>query len=297
MNPAWYDLLSQQSIDGIALDHIAIDERVVAYGDGFFTTMAVVAGQINWLDYHLQRIEVSCRALQLTLPALPVIERALISFAKRLQHGVLKLILCRKNQPVRGYGFVNGACHAWLKVMPSEQPLANVAHHIIIQPAAQAVCLSQQIACLPKPLAGLKLLNAQDKALASRELLEWQAGSPTIAEGLVQDVSGQWVEGTVCNVFYQLAGDNVWHTPPVTQSGVAGVMRQVILDREPSISERPLTDSDLPKLTGLFFCNAVRGIIPITALRLPDNFLPKALTHQLPKKLRYHPSIDTSLLP
>ena len=63
-----------------------------------------------------------------------------------------------------------------------------------------------------------------------------------------------------------------WYTPSMAQSGVAGVMRQVIIDglstsKDPVVI-RSLQDEDLPHLSQLFFCNALRGIIPMTSLRL-----------------------------
>ena len=58
----------------------------------------------------------------------------------------------------------------------------------------------------------------------------------------------------------------------MAQSGVAGVMRQVIID-ELSTSKNPviirsLQDEDLSHLSRLFFCNALRGIMPMTSLTL-----------------------------
>ena len=63
-----------------------------------------------------------------------------------------------------------------------------------------------------------------------------------------------------------------WYTPSMAQSGVAGVMRQVIINglstsNNPVII-RSLQDEDLPHLSQLFFCNALRGIMPMTSLRL-----------------------------
>ena len=58
----------------------------------------------------------------------------------------------------------------------------------------------------------------------------------------------------------------------MAQSGVAGVMRQVIIDslantKNPVII-RSLQDEDLPQLSQLFFCNAVRGVMPMKSLTL-----------------------------
>lgn len=290
----WYQLSNAQCTNQTPITSIDIDSRVIAYGDGFFTTMAVVAGEINWLNYHLDRIENSLTALQLNLTQADLAQPYnsardyfnihLANFAKMINDGMLKLIVCRKRQPIKGYGFSSHEFDAFIKLMPSNEPLAARANQMILQPAASAICLTQQIACLPQPLAGLKLLNAQDKVMASHELWQYQQQQPQLIEGLVQDVMGNWVEGTFCNVFYQLSGDNTWYTPPIDHSGVTGVMRQVLLDKFNRTAikhtERNLTTDDMAKLSRLFFCNAVRGILPIQAIILP-NHQPKQL--QLPQ--------------
>ncbi|MBW4009896.1 branched-chain amino acid aminotransferase [Moraxella osloensis] len=290
----WYSLSDAQYAKQTPITAIDIDSRVIAYGDGFFTTMAVVAGQINWLNYHLDRIDESAQALQLSLTNADLafssldsfnlqspnntirayFNSQLANFAKTLNHGMLKLIVCRKNQPIKGYGFCNCQFDAFIRLMPTDKPLAQQANQVIIQPPATAICLTQQIACLPKPLVGLKLLNAQDKVMASHELWQHQTQNAQMIDGLVQDVMGHWVEGTFCNVFYQLNNKDMWYTPPINRSGVKGVMRQVLLAKfaqsDRAHEERYLTSEELANITSLFFCNAVRGILPIQALMLPN---------------------------
>lgn len=286
---------------------VSLDNRGLAYGDGFFTTMGVIDGQILWLDYHQQRLVSHAVALQLQLDSFSLLT-ALKTHAKQLQQGMLKLIITRAEQEVRGYGYTpniggGSACEIWLKSSPMaittarSLPLAD-GQFIPLQPAASAICLSSQIACLPPTLAGLKSLNRLDNVLASGELQAIKAKTlagtikPSIAEGLLRDMSGRWVEGTMSNVFYQLVEAPVakssnrphsqnnsnyltqgqWYTPSMAQSGVAGVMRQVIIDTL-STSENPviirsLQDEDLPHLSQLFFCNALRGIMPMSSLRL-----------------------------
>ena len=165
----WYSLSDAQYAKPITA--IDIDSRVIAYGDGFFTTMAVVAGQINWLSYHLDRIDESVHALQLNLTNADLdaanldafnlesfnlespnhtirayFNSQLANFAKTLNYGMLKLIVCRKNQPIKGYGFCNSEFDAFIKLMPTDKPLSQQANQVIIQPAATAICLTQQIA-------------------------------------------------------------------------------------------------------------------------------------------------------
>jgi len=271
--------------------------------------MGVIDGQILWLDYHQQRLVSHAVALQLQLDSFSLLT-VLKTHAKQLQQGMLKLIITRAEQEVRGYGYTpniggGSACEIWLKSSPMaittarSLPLAN-NQFLPLQPTASAICLSSQIACLPPTLAGLKSLNRLDNVLASGELQAIKAKTlagtikPSIAEGLLRDMSGRWVEGTMSNVFYQLVEAPVakssnpphsqnnsssnyltqgqWYTPSMAQSGVAGVMRQVIIDTL-STSENPviirsLQDEDLPHLSQLFFCNALRGIMPMSSLRL-----------------------------
>ncbi len=296
---------------------MSLDNRGLAYGDGFFTTMGVIDGQILWVDYHQQRLISHATALQLQLDS-DALLTILKMHAKQLQQGMLKLIVTRAAQEVRGYGYTpntaGSACEDWLKSSPmsiaTAQSLSLPDGKLIpLQPIATAICLSSQIACLPPPLAGLKSLNRLDNVLASGELHTIKAKAlednikPSIGEGLLRDMSGHWVEGTMSNVFYQLSDsrllespsskidatvnankgntnkDNAnyltqgqWYTPSMAQSGVAGVMRQVIIDglstsKNPVII-RSLQDEDLPHLSQLFFCNALRGIMPMTSLRL-----------------------------
>lgn len=286
---------------------VSLDNRGLAYGDGFFTTMGVIDGQILWLDYHQQRLVSHAVALQLQLDSFSLLT-VLKTHAKQLQQGMLKLIITRAEQEVRGYGYTpniggGSACEIWLKSSPMaittarSLPLAD-GQFIPLQPAASAICLSSQIACLPPTLAGLKSLNRLDNVLASGELQAIKAKTlagtikPSIAEGLLRDMSGRWVEGTMSNVFYQLVEAPVakssnrphsqnnsnyltqgqWYTPSMAQSGVAGVMRQVIIDTLSTSNNpviiRSLQDEDLPHLSQLFFCNALRGIMPMSSLRL-----------------------------
>jgi len=287
---------------------MSLDNRGLAYADGFFTTMGVIDGLILWSDCHYRRLVSHAEALQLNINSEELLA-VLQLYAQQLGQGMLKLVVTRAAQDVRGYGYTpnaNGSdCEIWLKatamrVSTALQLSLPDGNLVPIQPNASAICLSSQIACLPPSLAGLKSLNRLDNVLASGELQRIKAEplasnlASTLSEGLLRDMSGQWVEGTMSNVFYQLAeaplseskttssthkdDENYylttgqWYTPSMAQSGVAGVMRQVIIDAlsttQYPVRIRSLQDEDLPKLTQLFFCNALRGIMPMSSLTL-----------------------------
>lgn len=294
--------LKDQSTDTLDKAVISPDNRGLAYADGFFTTMGVMDGAILWQEYHCHRLISHAHALQLDMDSHSILV-SLKQHAAHLQQGVLKLVVTRAVQDVRGYGFIpsasGSACEIWLK--PSVMRVSTAlqlslpdGELVPMQPQASAICLSSQIACLPPMLAGLKSLSRLDNVLASGELQRIKAEplasgiAMTLGEGLLRDMTGSWVEGTMSNVFYQLSKSpstlpyhqdkanylttGQWYTPSMAKSGVAGVMRQVIIDAlsttENPVVIRSLQDEDLPRLTQLFFCNALRGIMPMTSLTL-----------------------------
>ena len=176
-SPDSWTRLQLPNSGSIAAD-FSLDNRGLAYGDGFFTTMGVIDGVIVWQDYHGQRIYSHATALQLDIDSDALLS-CLQVHAQQLQQGMLKLIVTRAPQTVRGYSFTpnpsGSECEIWLKAMPmniatiDQWQLPN-GHLVPMQPVISAACLTAQLACLPPPLAGLKSLNRLDNVLASGEL-------------------------------------------------------------------------------------------------------------------------------
>jgi len=112
-------------------------------------------------------------------------------------------------------------------------------------------------------LAGLKHLNRLEQVLARRELVD-----PAIGEGLMLDVSGRVVCGTMSNVYAVIGGRIV--TPSLGRAGVAGVVRAALLDawREEGVEAeiRDLEPAELIADSELFLSNALIGIWPIADL-------------------------------
>lgn len=276
---------------------ITLEHRALAYGDGFFTTMGVTGGNILWESYHQARLADHALALQLELPISEfweVVNKA----AENIGEGMIKLIINRDSQAVRGYGFgadLQGrACQVWLKASTAQVATSSYwqlddSINIPIQPLGEAICLTAQLAQFPTPLAGIKSLNCLANVLAAGELQKFKSAQPNLVEGLVRDLNDHWVEGVMSNVFYQLADNDhsldndyfsgQWFTPPLEHSGVDGVMRRVIIDKSQEsgqpIIQRKLENNDLPNVTKLFFCNAVRGVMPIDKLWLSQDFAVK----------------------
>lgn len=292
------------------VQQIAPNLRALAYGDGFFTTMGVHNAHLLWPSYHQARLHSHCQALKLTIT--PEVEQRLWQqlqqFAATIDHGMIKLIISRPTQNLRGYAYStldsDNEALIWIGVMKTA-PLAQqtarflpikqvsikqgsdsqCAEQVVLQQSPiSAKCLQSQLAGLPEPLAGLKSLNRLDGVMIAGELQRHKQQNPELTEGLVADMDGNWVEGVMSNVFYQLKPKTDatnsqqtslnWYTPPIVHSGVRGIMRQVIMDRLASqgvpVQERLLRDEDLSQIESMFFCNAVRGVIPVQQLWFQD---------------------------
>ena len=285
--------------------------RGLAYGDGFFTTIGVYNGQIINQKYHHSRVLGHCQALymHLSVDRQQQLWQAIGEFAADMQHGIIKIIISRTAQKLRGYAYSTNLYEndalVWVGVMPSAPLASQTAQFLDNTHSAQTVdnqhqevilqqlpivagCLQSQLASFPAPIAGLKTLNRLDGVMISGELERLKQAHPDVAEGLVQDMNGNWVEGVMSNVFYQLKNDSVqktdkqWYTPPIASSGVDGTMRQAIIHRfnatEQPVILRPLRDEDLANIKSMFFCNAVRGVMPVEKLILGNQRLELSLS-------------------
>jgi 4-amino-4-deoxychorismate lyase len=117
-------------------------------------------------------------------------------------------------------------------------------------------------------LAGIKSLNRLEQVMAAREL------SGDCFEVLMADAAGHIVEGTRTNLF--VLTDEGWITPPGNSVAVAGVMRQLVIERlqqagEP-FQEAPITREQLqPEVCrGLYLTNSVLGVVRVRNLAGQD---------------------------
>ena len=112
-------------------------------------------------------------------------------------------------------------------------------------------------------LAGIKHLNRLEQVLAAAELARSEAD-----DALVCDTAGAVIESVSGNVF--LVRDGRLCTPALDQCGVAGVMREVVIEAAAStgidVEETLLRRSDFAYADEVFLCNAIRGIVPVRRL-------------------------------
>jgi 4-amino-4-deoxychorismate lyase len=238
-------------INGRRRSTLSYRDRGLQYGDGIFETMKVRRHGIRLLDFHLDRLYRSCRRLKIQAPKALLLRRELERIAAGRKEGVLKLMVTRGRGP-RGYR-PSGRERATRIVALESLPRAISAD------AAKAVRLrvcATRLSTTPS-LAGLKSLNRLDSVLARSEWTDAR-----IWEGLMRDVDGNWVCGTMSNLF--LRRGTVLMTPLLDRCGVAGVMRRWILESAANLGlravERRIRWEDLQSAEEVFMSNAVVGI-------------------------------------
>lgn len=241
-------------VNGQWSDVIPVRDRGLAYGHGVFETIRLCDGKLLMADLHLGRLKRGAERLSIPvdLPRLQSNLEVLLSHTP--DQGVLK-VMYTAGEGARGY-----------RTYPETPPT------IIVQwgplpdyPAAWAtegvsvmVC-EQRLASAPQ-LAGIKHLNRLEQVLGR---MEWQ---DQFQEGLMRDGEGHLIEGTMTNLFCFSEGG--WLTPVLKNCGVAGVMRQYLIDTLMPAMNCPVREAQLSleSLSGmeeLFVCNSIAGIWPI----------------------------------
>ncbi|MGE0372667.1 MAG: aminodeoxychorismate lyase [Gammaproteobacteria bacterium] len=241
-------------INGRPGNSLDVRDRGLLYGDGLFDTLAVRDGRPQFWERHMGRLLEGCQRLRLA-PADPSLLRAeadaLCAGAVR---GILKIVLTR-GPGARGYRFDAGAPGTRILTLSAaaDYPVRQYRDGIAVR-----LCTTR-LGCNPA-LAGIKHLNRLEQVLARAE---WD--DPDIAEGLMRDAGGRIVEGTMSNLFAALDGALV--TPRLDECGVAGVMRDVIIewarDNGLAVAERDLVDADLRRADEIFLCNSLIGVWPV----------------------------------
>ncbi|MDX1572680.1 MAG: aminodeoxychorismate lyase [Methylophaga sp.] len=243
-------------INGQPEDRIDARDRGLQYGDGLFETIAFRQNHLELLDAHLARLQRGCERLNLSvsLTEISLIKTEIQQITSTLTNdAVIKIILTR-GVGGRGYQYAENipltriiSSHPMPEYPPDHQQGVDIR-----------IC-EQRLAINPQ-LAGIKHLNRLEQVLARNE---WRDSH--IAEGLMLDIDGRLVEGTMSNILLFRNGELL--TPEISRCGIDGVMRSLLLgtarQQDWSVYETQLTLDDLLTADEGLLCNSVIGIWPI----------------------------------
>lgn len=232
-----------------------IRDRGLAYGDGVFETILTVEGKIPFWPQHKARLLKGLDHLGIKLSE-EQFEHHCVGVFNQLKtirdHCVVKLIVTR-GVSNRGY----------IPTGSSPNIIAIITPFIASDLSKKGCSVHQCKEVLPEPVswAGLKTLNQLSYVLASAERVD-----TIFDEGLILSSQGHIIEATARNIF--CIRDNILHTPDLTGCGVAGVMREMIINQfapflQVDVKVGRLTISDLLATDEVFLCNSITGLWPI----------------------------------
>lgn len=263
-------------LNGEPIEHIHILDRGLQYGDGLFETLRVEDGQVPLWPYHWRRLQKGCERLGIPHPEQGVLEHEINSLLATAKQAVLKLILTR-GQAGRGYA-APVACHPSRILMLSDRP----DYAVDCWQSGIRVYACQTRLGLNPALAGIKHLNRLEQVMARNE---WQ--DPAYQEGLLQDMEGHVIEGTMSNIFW--ISNKQLYTPDLSRCGVEGVMREIVMELAQassiSINIDLWPESELFDAEEIFITNSLIGIWPVSYI-LNKTFAAGPVTQQLQSMLQ-----------
>jgi len=245
-------------VNGKQSAQIQVMDRGLHYGDGLFETIAYQKNKLLLWENHWQRLAQSAEILNINLPDKNLLQQELEYTAKDHENMVLKLLITR-GIGERGYK-VPASANPTRIIISDDWPNYPLEHRQVgINVHICAMRLSSN-----KVLAGIKHLNRLENILARSE---WD--DDAIFEGLMLDQDNDVIEGTMTNLF--MIKNNAIFTPSLTNGGIAGIMRQQVIDFAEKIKQ-PVRYSNIKLNTLLdadeiLLSNSIIGVWPVKKIR------------------------------
>lgn len=244
--------------------------RAAFYGDGVFRTMLVLAGEVVDRDRQLAKLVSDASRIQLETPDMALLEKDLDASVLTKQAGVVRAMLYREDQG-RGYAPASKRSlhHLQFSALP-EYPESHWTSGIDLG-------WSDVLLGIQPLLAGIKHLNRLEQVLAS------DRQDTSLHEMLMCDAQGRVVGGIKTNIFFQI--DSVLVTPDLSLAGVAGAMRDKIIEtcgRHGAGCEIGLVSPDeVRHAEECFVSNSLIGIWPVRRISRMEFLAPGPVTRQL----------------
>ena len=216
-------------------------DRGFTLGDGVFETLRAVGGQVLHLPRHMARLAAGGEVLGLCVPTQAVVHNAATQLlaACGLDNAVLRLSVARGEGP-RG---LLPPAHATPTVLLTATTGAFSLSHVRVV-TSRLIRRDET-----SPLSSVKSLNYLPGILARQEAERLGA-----QDALLLNTHGRVAESTISNLL--VATDAGVLTPPVAEGALAGIARQILLERD-LVHEAPLSPADLLAARGVWLVNSL----------------------------------------
>lgn len=258
-------------INGVKQSTLAASDRGMQFGDGCFTTAAVLQGKILLLESHMHRLKAGCERLWIGDVDWDQLEAEMKQAAHEQTQAVLKVIISAGSGG-RGYSRL-GCCEPTRIVSLAPWP----QHYAGLQQQGASLRLSPVRLARNPQFAGIKHLNRLEQVMIRAHLDQTDAD-----EALVLDTEGWVVECCAANLFWR-QGRQIF-TPDVSAAGVDGIMRRSLMAQLAAaghacqvIKSEPaqLLDAD-----EVVICNALMPVLPVRQIEAVQ-FTERSLFNQL----------------
>jgi len=249
-------------VNGKLVSGVAPTNRGFAYGDGIFRTMRLLNGELQDWPLHYQTLVADCSKIHIVCPSAELLMQEfkyLMASAEDadLSSGIVKVIITR-GDGARGYA-PPAICEPTRVLIHSALPVYPPA----IYHAGVALYTCQTRLASQPLLAGIKHLNRLENVLARAELKD-----PRFFDGVLRDYDDHVIEAVSGNLF--IRKDGLVMTPALEHCGVAGVMRQKILDwyktQGQTVVSTSLLMENLLTADAVVIANSVYGVLQVTQI-------------------------------
>jgi 4-amino-4-deoxychorismate lyase len=257
-------------IDGKPGLSVSVNDRSFQYGDGCFSTMLTLDGQLQHWPYHQLRLEACLDMLQIPFPNWNLVRQWINQVICPESKAGVKIHISR-GQGGRGYS-------------PNVEGLPTVTIQSFLYPEqynqwiVKGSCLGicrQKLGINPL-LAGHKHNNRLEQILLRSEMVQRDC-----ADGVVLDIDDRIIETTMANLFW--FRDERLYTPELGRAGVAGVMRKIILEvagaEKFPVCVGDFSLEDLLSADEIFMTNSILRVAPV--VQIEESVFP------IGKKTRY----------
>jgi branched-chain amino acid aminotransferase len=234
---------------------ISANNRGLRFGDGLFETIKVLEGKMPLFHLHMERLNKGLAVLNMQLPenyTPDYISQVILELCNRNSiAGTARVRLT----VVRGNGTLFATEDLYASIIIQAEPLAS--DYLVFNETGLTidVCPGIQKSC--DQLSNLKSNNYLPYVMAAQYARQHQ-----LNDCLLLNAHNRICDGTIANVFR--IHQNSIYTPPLSEGGVAGVMRQYLLTELPkagyTVHEKICTPEELETANEVFLTNALFGI-------------------------------------
>jgi branched-chain amino acid aminotransferase len=234
---------------------VTAGNRGLRYGDGLFETIKVTDGTMPLFPLHMERLLHGLSVLQMELPPFyttDYIQKTIIDLCRRnntLSAARVRVTIIRGN----GTLYTTNTPHA--SVIIQSEPLS--ADYLALNTTGFTIDVYTEVQKSCDLLANLKSNNYLPYVMAALYSRKQQ-----LNDCLLLNAHGRICDATIANVFW--VHNNRIFTPPLSEGGVAGVMRKHLLYELPqagyTVHEKLCTVASLEAADEIFLTNALYGI-------------------------------------